>query len=279
LPAELRVIVYEYCLVCSRPIDFGYNGQLNIHNNDEVSVQLLRTCRTIKEEGGQVFYGENHFRFWRERDFFMVGRELPAHNLAWLKTLTFAVPFTYWDHTILLHSDCVEWVSTVPPSNRIVDLNTYRVDYIANRLVMYVLDAVANATCLQKLHLVIPPNWKYDQRSDLDGVDMSTPDDNGYLDCCLNPSDVWQDFETLARRRPFLFMTVTRLYYRGLKVVCAKELELERFLKRLKQQVGVWDQREAELNEEMTDWETPDMTKDNPDEYLRSIQTLFRDMS
>jgi hypothetical protein len=43
-------------------------------------------------EGGQVFYGENDFRFQHE-DFFFIPKLLPEHNFRWLKQLTMTVPF------------------------------------------------------------------------------------------------------------------------------------------------------------------------------------------
>lgn len=55
LPPELRNRIYHMCLPADGPIHF--NANLTIHSWD----QLLRVCRTIREEASPVFYGNIYF--------------------------------------------------------------------------------------------------------------------------------------------------------------------------------------------------------------------------
>ncbi|KAH7067257.1 hypothetical protein BKA63DRAFT_570568 [Paraphoma chrysanthemicola] len=89
LAVELRIGIYRYALTCSEPIASESN-KLLVHEQDNPAVALLRTCKTIFSEGGQVFYGENDFRFQHE-DFFFIPKLLPEHNFRWLKQLTMTV--------------------------------------------------------------------------------------------------------------------------------------------------------------------------------------------
>jgi len=114
-------------------------------------------------EGGQVFYGENEFKFPHYYDFLDIGRALPPHNLAWVKELTMSIPFPV-DDVVLRHCRMVD-IKTLPSKNTTLDLRSHRVDLLANREMRYVLDVLANAPCLQTLHFIIPPMWKPNNHS------------------------------------------------------------------------------------------------------------------
>jgi hypothetical protein len=62
LSAELRVQIYRYVLDCARPIDLKIDV-LEICDEDKPAVHLLRVYKQIHREDGQVFYGDNTFRF------------------------------------------------------------------------------------------------------------------------------------------------------------------------------------------------------------------------
>jgi hypothetical protein len=246
---------------------------LRIDERESLAVRVLRTCKRIHGESAQVFYGENCFRFWEDGYFLRIGGCFKIH-FVWLKELTMSIPF-FGEH-LRLYGHASKHSSTVSPEDRIVHMGSYRVDFEANRLTLFQLDVLANAACLRKLHLVIPPSWRVDETWRIGNFEMHPVWEDDDIYPYLHKADVWEDLSKLFRHRPSLEITVTRLYYEGQKYV--HQQECERFLRKLRYRLGIWDQRETEVIEYICHdyWMMPKTrTEQHPDEWLRDLRFLF----
>jgi hypothetical protein len=227
------IYIYRFCVRCQHPFTLGLEGY-DIHKSDHPAFHLLRTCRQICKEGCEVFYGENDFWYWKDIAFVHVSSLLLSGNISWLKELTMSIPFAGRQFTLnrtLLHD-----TNTILPRDRKVDLRTYRVDLLANRITLDILAAIANAPDLRKVRFIIPPSWELRIEDDLDDLEMNTPDCHGYFPAYINPSNVWQDLEAFFQHQHLFHFTITRLYYMHCQDV--DQFEHGRILKRFRNQFG-----------------------------------------
>jgi hypothetical protein len=237
LPAELRVEIYCYALVCSHPIDINGNT-LKIHEHDDPDVQLLRTCKQIFDEGSEVFYGSNQFRFWKDAEFFHVLFALPQHSFHWLKELTMCVPFgsvsrngkgTWWIHGY--HSE----PSGFPHRSGVSQC------YDPNALLQEILNRIDSAPHFRKLNLILPPSYypetegSSEFRFGVDGGDKLYMDNDKAFDAVMR----------FIQNNPDISLTVTNIVEPGWWYNGSARAKL---LKKLRNELGIWDQREIDMS-------------------------------
>jgi hypothetical protein len=116
LPTELRVQILRYVLVSPDPIELWpetglrYNEIMARKRNHrkwraaisgpkrKFQVQLLRCCKQLNEEGAEIFYGENHFRFSGSNGWVVAAgwfHKIGLRHTKWLTRLTLPVPFLH----------------------------------------------------------------------------------------------------------------------------------------------------------------------------------------
>jgi hypothetical protein len=181
---------------------------------DDVSIVILRTCKQLNREGGQVFCGENHFMFQETWDCIHITQMLPLHNSRWLKELTIAIPFVAGYRTFQI--DDIDSGNLFPFEDRHVRSKSDRFDLLPNRLLRDLLDALAVASCLKKLNLIIPHYWDHvpdHKPSDYPPPlgDRWFPSINSGNSTFMNSFDAWEDLEVFLRHRTDLKVTVVRL--------------------------------------------------------------------
>jgi hypothetical protein len=77
--------------------------------------------------------------------------------MGWLKEITMGIPFA--EEPACLHFSTMKDRNLVPPEERVISDKAARVVFLPNKLIRYLLDALANARFLRRLHLIIPPYW------------------------------------------------------------------------------------------------------------------------
>ncbi|ORY06388.1 hypothetical protein BCR34DRAFT_590629 [Clohesyomyces aquaticus] len=119
LPTEIRFRIYEFALVFDEPIEIwpetgdprhgnrkamykNFRALKRNHSQWGRNVKLLRTCMLIHAEAGEVYYGNNAFRFsamngWMVANAFLyhIGHGHYKH----ITSLTVPLPFEYWTTT------------------------------------------------------------------------------------------------------------------------------------------------------------------------------------
>jgi len=242
-------------------------------------VQILRVCRQINKEGSEVFFGENRFRFWMPHGFLNVRYRLRRQNFNWLKELTISVPFA--SNHFGIAPNTAHYARRVLSAQAIVSGASQRVDFLANRITRFFLDAVANSPNLRRLNLAIPPNWSPDtacRPSDrlLSTVTRTGSLVEGYLKAYLHAPDVWEDLAILFQYKPNLEVTVIRLYWPHNRML---NLEVhERLCRKLSYRLGVWDFREAAMRveEDVHTWTFPEQkTEHDPNDLSKDLHLLF----
>ncbi|KAF2465313.1 uncharacterized protein BDR25DRAFT_360675 [Lindgomyces ingoldianus] len=118
LPVEIRLSIYEIVLKLSKPIEMwpetGFPGLGNrmargrnfrklhkAHSKWNCNINLLRTCRLINTEAGEIYYGKNSFRFsavngWMVANTFLY--QIGRRNYQHITSLTLPLPFWYEDY-------------------------------------------------------------------------------------------------------------------------------------------------------------------------------------
>lgn len=158
LPAELRVMIFRYILHCSYLIHPGRAGSnpdlLHIDERDKanININVLQTCRQMNEEGSAIFFGENTFDLLHPIVQPNITGMLAPRNIVWLKELKIEVPFL--KGTVDVHKSALNDVNPFPPEQRIIGAGLCRPDFMLNTLLQCDLDAICNASRLQKLVLV-----------------------------------------------------------------------------------------------------------------------------
>ncbi|KAL1597707.1 hypothetical protein SLS60_008193 [Paraconiothyrium brasiliense] len=164
LPAEIRLIIYEYVLVLNKPIEvwpesgtlmpaFDRGDIVEIHRliqSRELPVGMLRTCKLVQQEATPIFYGTIRFRFSGINGTSVACVFLNSTRL-WnnrhLKSITIPMPF---------------W--SVAPEHELMSMTPWSIpkdlrDY--GRAVVHLMYALSR-TELSKLELVLPEWYEYD---------------------------------------------------------------------------------------------------------------------
>jgi hypothetical protein len=277
LPSELRVEILRYSLKCTHSITIMTWPKFE--DLGDVTIGILRTCKQLNREGGQVFYGENHFMFPMTYDWVRVPELLPPHNMHWLKELTMAIPFPEGNRIVYP-------VSSDPGNlaqlrDRVVSTQSYRVDLLLNRLFRHCLDALAVASSLEKLNFIIPYDWEHTPNY-ADQHYHASPGEYRWAykidDTYMNSSDTWEDLEVFVRHRHDLKVTVVWLYLENYEAYNREEQE--RMMRRMRHRLGVWDFREAEVEFEDRIWVFPAVeTEIDPSDLSQESKSLFREVS
>jgi hypothetical protein len=195
------------------------------------------------------------------------------------------IPFTGDYRTF--HLAYVDLVDPIPFKDRHVSSKFDRVDLLPNQLFRNLLDALAVASCLEKLNLVIPTDWERPLHYPLDDYDLLPgevwctwrPVDSSKVFTYINTSDAWEDLEVFIQHRSNLKVTVVRLYYKN---HWTSYLEAqERLMRKMTRCLGVWDFREARVREWDLKWDFPTVkTEWGPSSDLsQDFKTLFVEVS
>lgn len=272
-------MVYRYSLRCFRPIRPSGSTvtfpRLKLDKRDNVSINLLRTCRQINIEGSQVFYGDNTFELLRESALPNITTLLSPASIDWLKELIIAIPFVHGKLSV--HKLALNYVNPIPPEKRVLSAGKCRTDFLLNGLIQVHLDTICSASNLRKLTMVIEPNWHLYITGRVERK-QSEPDAADQIRAYLNLPDVWEDLATLIKHKPDLEIVVVRLYEQGKPV--PRERSHARLLSKLKLRLGIWDVREAPLfvnqKKKRGFWTMPPANPaDNPEDLLESVQAMF----
>ncbi|KAH7083987.1 hypothetical protein FB567DRAFT_594493 [Paraphoma chrysanthemicola] len=267
LPPELRIEIYRYCLICAYPIDF-VNLQFEIDWRDGIATHVLRTGRRINAEGSQVLCGDNNIRISQTDDLVGVPFIL-KNNFDWLNELTMTVPFM-GRGPLLMHITTLQNAGNITSSQSI--FKPRMSDDEETRLLRNVLDCIAMAPRLRRLHLVIHPWWQwpsYNDRTCIPGEEAPTD----IVQAHLHDSDTWDDFKTLLEHKPTMEIAVTRLCYQFEEGDYREDHNV--LLRKLRNKLGVWDQREATVHDWTLEWTMPSRTEVDPAVSMRDLQLLF----
>lgn len=110
IPAELRLIVYQYLLRSERPFElwpglYEADATWSHYASFKFVLPVLRLSKNIHSEAAPVFYGENEFRFSGAdaylvcKSFFMT---IGDSNVRFLRKLTLPIP-------TILGAECASW--------------------------------------------------------------------------------------------------------------------------------------------------------------------------
>jgi hypothetical protein len=265
LPAEVRVLIYQQCLKCHGPIDLKNYNKLRVAEGNEVAGNLLRTCKLINKEGGQVLFSDNQFRFWNEHEIFLVLKHIPARHFQWLQELTVSIPFLGVETHDWKFSDQGDRIYHQEPQKVMLrstgsssqpNLIKFPVDTILRDL----LSTIAISPRLKKLNLVIPPHWITHNLA------------RAWHPYNTNPQ--WQRLAELFHHRADLEVFVTNLTYDSPQQ--DYKLIRKRWMKKSGRQLGVWDQREGVFDHLTDKWISSGLnTEEHPDNFLLDISSLF----
>jgi len=256
------------------PIDNEFNKSLLIHEEDEVAVQLLRTSKQVNREGSEVFYGENQFRFWEKHHFLQIHSRISIRNFQWLKEITMSIPFA--GRHLFLARRTWKGCGSAQPYQRIVRGASSRADSLANTITRSLLDVLANVPRLRRFNLVIPPDWALEPACRPGACPLKHSSPKGYIKTHLHAPSVWDDLKMFFQHRPDLEVTVIRMYWDSTKM--AHQEKQERFMRKLRYRLGIWDQREAAARARYRkyDWEIPrNRTVQDPNDLSQELRLLF----
>ena len=144
-----------------------------------------------------------------------------------------------------------------------------------NSLILDLFKRIGNASCLRKLHLIVPPGYRPVTHgfSQIEAR-LFAP----FEDCYdMGPWSNWGVVEALrglVQGTRSLEVTVTELYYVGIaRPPCG------RFFNRMRNVVGIWDVREEPVQSVfMRDdrWSVAEAGAEvDPEEYQRDVEGLF----
>lgn len=189
LPTELRIEILRLVLRRKPPIELwaetgDFEKDIEVwHSNQHryrmatstfkgnLPLHLLRTCKQLNREGGQIFYGENYFSCsgmngwivaagWMEK----IGRR----HYQWLRYLTLPVPFycqyhtpRQWDRIPVWFMSIHQWANWEDDVKRCLNIPLPKLssrpnEWVQLRAVRYVTRALIKTKRLRVLDLVLP---------------------------------------------------------------------------------------------------------------------------
>lgn len=212
LPAEIRLIVYEYALVATNPIEFWAETGDSLTNyicrhrdikNIGTSLALLRTNKVVNNEATEIFYGKNEFRFSGLNCCIMASAflyTLTPRNSQWLTNITIAMPFRTDDRLQLVD---YRKPSSWAPFTDILRGSGFRYPE-------FVVNDRANMVGLRERLLLPPPKPR--KSTKFKKLTLVMP--NKYFRFGCHNFRIWNAIKGLVAAKPALDVVVVLMYRR-----------------------------------------------------------------